>query len=109
MSKKQIAGKQIISANELVSGACVYLSYAGYWLADMQKARIFLESEQNERDHQIEKAQNSARLISVENVRVIHRQRRIEPLRLRDKIRADGPTAPLQRPQKTLAGDHVSL
>ncbi len=109
MSKKQITIKEIITANELVSGASVYLSYAGHWLPDMQKARVFLESEQNDRDRQIEKAQNSARLISIENVRVIHRQGRIEPLRLREKIRATGPTTPRQRPQQILAGDHVSL
>jgi len=109
MSQKPITIKEIITANELVSGASLYLAHSGHWLPDMHKARIFLESEQDERDLQIEKAQNSGRLISIEAVRVIHRRGRIEALRLREKIRAQGPTSPRHRPQTTLADDHVSL
>jgi len=109
MSEKQITVKEIITANELVSGASVYLSDAGHWLPEMQKARVFLDSEHSELERQIEKAQNSTRLISLETVRVVHRQGRIEPLRLREKIRATGPTTPRQRPQQILAGDYVSL
>ena len=109
MTGKKITIKEIITANELVSGASVYLSYAGHWLPEMQKARVFLESEQDERERQMEKAENSTRLISIETVRVVHRRGRIEPLRLREKIRASGPTTPRHRPQQILVGDHVSL
>jgi len=109
MTSKKITFKEILSANELVSGASVYLSYAGHWLPEMQKARVFLESEQAERDRQMALAQNSSRLISLERVRIKHCKGRIVPYRLRDKIRASGPSSPRQSPQKTEAGDHVSL
>ncbi len=109
MTRETTSFKEILSANELVSGASVYLSYAGHWLAEMQKARVFLESEQDERERVMELAQNSSRLISLERVRVKHCKGRIVPCRLRDKIRASGPSSPRQSPQKTEAGDHVSL
>jgi len=101
--------KEILSANELVSGASVYLSYAGHWLPDMQKARVFLESEVVERDRLMELAQNSFRLISLEIVRIKHEKGRIVPVRLRDRIRESGPSSPRQSPQKTEVGDHVSI
>ena len=109
MTGRKTTFKEILSANELVSGASVYLSYTGYWLPDMQKARVFLDSEQNERDQQMVLAQNSSRLISVESVRIKHNKGRIEPIRLRDRIRESGPSSPRQSPQKTEVGDHVSL
>ncbi|VAW19792.1 hypothetical protein MNBD_ALPHA12-669 [hydrothermal vent metagenome] len=109
MTGKNIITKEILSANELISGASVYLSYAGHWLPEMQKARVFLESEKDERDRQLVLAENSCRLISLEIVRVKHSKGRIVPYRLRDRIRASGPSSPRLLPQKTRASDHVSL
>ncbi|MGN6684489.1 MAG: DUF2849 domain-containing protein, partial [Devosia sp.] len=36
---------EILTGNELVSGATVYLSRTGQWVEDLQQARIFLKEE----------------------------------------------------------------
>ncbi len=109
MSEKPITIMEIITANELVSGASLYLSNSGRWLPDMQKALVFASGEKDQIERQIARAQTSGRLISVEKFAVTRRQGRIEAVRLRERIRAQGPTSPRHRPQTTLAGDHVSL
>ncbi len=109
MSEKPITIMEIITANELVSGASLYLSGSGRWLPDMQKALVFTPDEKGEMERQIARARNSTRLISVEKFAVTRRQGRIEAVRLRENIRAQGPTSPRHRPQTTQAQDHVSI
>ncbi len=101
---------QIITANELLSGASVYLDEEGNWQSDMQRAKIFSDEENKLLDNILQKAQNNARLLSVEIEKIKIEQGRIIPLRLREQIRATGPSAPYaQNVQILQEGDYVSL
>ncbi len=101
---------QIITANELLSGASIYLDENDNWQSDMQRAKIFSDEENKLLDSILQKAKNNARLLSVEIEKVKIEQGRIIPLRLRERIRATGPSAPYaQNVQILQEGDYVSL
>lgn len=99
----------ILTANELNSGATVYLAASGEWLKDIQQARVFAEAEAAERDALADKARADHRLIGVELEAAAVDGARVVAERLREQIRAGGPTSPRQGPQPLAEGDHVSL
>ena len=99
---------EIVTANELLSGAVVYVDDSGHWQPDINKARVFETVEA--RDSVIAAANATGRLISVEAERVAVEDGKIVPARLRERIRAEGPTAPYGPERQVLEeGDHVSL
>ncbi len=105
---------EIVTANELISGATVYFLTEGCWGADIDRARVFQSEENAERDRVIKRANASGFLISVERETVRVAKGRVLANRLRERIRAEGPTAPRHRPQKpdihnAVEFSHVSL
>lgn len=101
---------EILTGNELVSGATVYLSRTGAWVEDLQQARVFLKEEADARDAAIEATKKTMRINSLEIEAVQLRDGVIYPDRIRERIRAEGPTAP-RRDQRQHLGkdDHVSI
>lgn len=86
---------EILTGNELISGGTVYLDKAGNWVEDLQAARIFGKDEIAERDAALVATKGTGRVISLEIEEVSIEAGQIVPKRLRERIRAAGPTAPL--------------
>jgi hypothetical protein len=86
---------EILTGNELISGATVYLDRTGTWVEDLQAARLFAKEEAAERDAALAATKAGGRIISLEIEEVTVDQGVIIPRRLRERIRAAGPTAPL--------------
>ncbi|WP_051961293.1 DUF2849 domain-containing protein [Devosia riboflavina] len=87
--------KEILTGNELTSGAAVYLSASGEWVEPLQSARLFSKEEVAERDAALAATKAGGRVISLEIEEVDEVDGQIVPKRLRERIRAAGPTAPL--------------
>jgi hypothetical protein len=86
---------EILTGNELISGGTVYLDKSGTWVEDLQSARLFGKDETAERDAALAATKGGGRIISLEIEEVTLDQGVITPKRLRERIRAAGPTAPL--------------
>lgn len=100
---------EIVTANELLSGAVVYLGADGAWYTGLEKARLFASDEAEARDAAVAQAKNSTRLVGIETERVTAQAGRVLPNRLRERIRAEGPTAPYGPERQDLGEPHVSL
>lgn len=101
---------EIITANELVSGAVVYLDGNGQWVSGIDRARLFGPDERDVRDRILAAAKANGRLVSVDVEKVSVDDGRPVGERLRSRIRADGATAPYgPLRQKLGEGDNVSL
>ena len=86
---------EILTGNELISGATVYLDINNNWVEDLQAARVFAKDEAAERDAALAATKAGGRVISLEIEEVTLDGGGIVPKRLRERIRAAGPTAPL--------------
>lgn len=86
---------EILTGNELISGATVYLDAKGDWVEDLQAARLFAKEEAAERDAAVVATKGTGRILSLEIEEVEQVDGGIVPKRLRERIRAAGPTAPL--------------
>jgi hypothetical protein len=86
---------EILTGNELISGATVYLDINNNWVEDLQASRLFAKEEAAERDAALAATKAGGRVISLEIEEVTLEQGVITPKRLRERIRAAGPTAPL--------------
>lgn len=86
---------EILTGNELISGGTVYLAREGHWVEDLQAARLFSKEEAAERDAALAASKATGRIVSLEAEEVEQVEGRIVPKRLRERIRAAGPTAPL--------------
>ncbi|OYW97216.1 MAG: hypothetical protein B7Z15_23485 [Rhizobiales bacterium 32-66-8] len=86
---------EILTGNELISGATVYLDRTGTWVESLQAARLFAKEEAAERDTALAATKAGGRVISLEIEEVTLEAGVITPKRLRERIRAAGPTAPL--------------
>jgi hypothetical protein len=106
---------EILTGNELISGATVYLDANGVWVEDLQSARVFAKEQVAERDAALAATKATGRVISLEIEEVLQDGGTIVPKRLRERIRAAGPTAPLtlhgQAYERQHLGDdgHVSI
>lgn len=100
---------EILTGNELKSGATVYLDRAGAWVEDLQAARLFGPDEAEARDAAIAATKATFRILSleIETVQVIDGA--IVPDRLRERIRSKGPTAPVFDRQHLGEGNNVSI
>lgn len=87
--------KEILTGNELTSGATVYLSASGDWMEALSAARLFAKEDAAERDAALAATKATGRIISLEIEEVDEVDGTIVPKRLRERIRAAGPTAPL--------------
>jgi hypothetical protein len=99
----------ILTGNELISGATVYLDREGHWVEDLQQARTFGKEEAEARDAAIAATKATMRInsLEIETVEVVDGV--IVPDRIREKIRAEGPTAPKFDRQHLGKDDHVSI
>lgn len=99
----------ILTGNELLSGATVYLDAAGNWQMDINAARLFTKEEADVRDGLLKEAGQSGRIVSLEVETVQQVDGKIVADRLRERIRAEGPTAPYGPERQELGDSHVSL
>jgi len=100
---------EILTGNELLSGATVYLDRQGNWVEDLQQARVFLKEEAEARDAALAATKKTLRIISLEIETVTLRDGVIHPDRIRERIRAEGPTAPRFERQHLDKDSHVSI
>jgi hypothetical protein len=99
----------ILTGNELVSGATVYLDRNGHWVEDLQRARLFSAEEKDALEAAIAATKATMRINSLETETVKVVEGDIIPDRIRERIRADGPTAPRFERQHLRETDHVSI
>ena len=97
----------ILTGNELTSGATVYLDGNGNWVEDLQSARLFSKDEKAELDGALAATKAGGRVISLEIEEVEQVDGVIVPKRLRERIRAAGPTAPLSLNGKAFDRQHL--
>jgi len=100
---------EILTGNELMSGAAVYLDAAGNWVEELQQARLFGKDDLEAKEAAIAATKKTLRIVSleVETVKVVDGV--IRPDRLREVIRAEGPTAPRFDRQHLDEDGHVSI
>lgn len=100
---------KILTGNELLSGATVYLDGQGRWVEALQEARVFATDEADALDAALAATKATGRVISLETEDVTLVDGAIHPHRIRERIRAEGPTAP-RFPRQYLDEDsHVSI
>ena len=100
---------EILTGNELMSGATVYLDREGRWVEDLQQARVFLPEELEAKEHAIAATKKTQRINSLEVETVSLRDGVIHPDRIRERIRAEGPTTPRFDRQHLDEDGHVSI
>ncbi|MHB1111328.1 MAG: DUF2849 domain-containing protein [Devosia sp.] len=100
---------EILTGNELLSGATVYLDRQGNWVEDINQARVFLSEEAEVKDAAIVATKATMRINSLETETVTLRDGKVFPDRLRERIRAAGPTAPVFDRQHLGEDGHVSI
>ena len=100
---------EILTGNELMSGATVYLSKSGEWVEELQQARLFSKEQAAERDAAMAATKKTMRINSLEIETVVVTDGVIVPHRLRELIRAEGPTAPRFDRQHLDGDGHVSI
>lgn len=83
---------EILAANELTSGAAVYLDNRGDWQDSLQSARLFAKDETEARDAAIAATKATGRIVGVEIEEVEDLDGHLRPKRMRERIRAAGPT-----------------
>ena len=98
-----------LTGNELMSGATVYLDRDGNWVEDLQQARVFLKEEAEARDAAVAATKKTMRINSLEIETVTLRDGMIHPDRIRERIRAEGPTAPRMDRQHLDKDGYVSI
>jgi hypothetical protein len=101
--------KQILTGNELLSGAAVYLDAQGVWIEDLQAARLFDKEAREEINDALARSKATGRIVSLEVEDVSVEDGRIVPVRLRERIRAAGPTTPAFERQHLGEDGHVSI
>ena len=100
---------EILTGNELLSGATVYLDRDGRWVEDLQQARLFAPEDKDAREAAIAATKATMRINSLEVEAVAVADGRIVPDRLRERIRAQGPTAPVFDRQQLGEDGNVSI
>jgi hypothetical protein len=100
---------EILTGNELLSGATVYLDRGGNWVEELQAARVFAKDESEARDAAIAASKQTLRIVSIEIETVKLVDGVIVPDRIRERIRAEGPTAPRFDRQHLDEDGHVSI
>lgn len=86
---------QVITANDLKTGVVVYLTAAGDWTPAIEEARTVAdEAEGQARLARAQRAATAKRVVEPYLIDVIREGGVLRPLRLREHIRARGPTVP---------------
>lgn len=90
---KTKAAIQVVTANRLDDGVVVYLDASGGWSERLAEARVISGSEDLEAATAIAKRADEDRVIvEAYPIDVRAADGRLQPLRLRERIRAEGPS-----------------
>lgn len=100
---------EILTGNELLSGATVYLDAQGRWVEDIDAARVFLPEESEAREAALAATRRTGRVVSLEIETVKLLDGKVVADRLRERIRATGSTAPAFDRQHLDEDGHVSI
>lgn len=100
---------EILTGNELMSGATVYLDPQGHWVEEIDRARIFRPEEAEAKEAAIAATKRTLRVVSLETETVKLVDGKVVPDRLRERIRATGSTAPVFDRQHLDEDGHVSI
>ena len=100
---------EILTGNELLSGATVYLDPHNRWVENIDEARVFLPEEAEARDAALAATKRTGRVVSLEIETVKLIDGRVVADRLRERIRATGSTAPAFDRQHLDEDGHVSI
>jgi len=100
---------EILTGNELMSGATVYLDPQGNWVEEIDKARVFLPEEAEAKEAALAATKRTLRIVSLETETVKLVDGKVVPDRLRERIRATGSTAPAIDRQHLDEDGHVSI
>ena len=98
---------KILTGNELLSGATVYLDPQGNWVEDIQAARVFAKDETEALEAAMAATKATGRIISLESEDVETINGAIYANR--ERIRSEGPTAPRFDRQHLGEDEHVSI
>jgi hypothetical protein len=83
---------EILVGNELTSGTAVYLDGHGNWGESLQAARTFGKDDAEARDAAIAVTKATGRIVGIEIEEVEDLGGHLVPKRMRERIRAAGPT-----------------
>ena len=100
---------EILTGNELLSGATVYLDRDGNWVEDLQQARLFGPDEKDAKEAAIAATKATMRINSLETETVTLSAGYIPPAPNPARRRADGPTTPRFDRQHLGEDGHVSI
>jgi hypothetical protein len=100
---------EILTGNELLSGATVYLDPQNRWVEQIDEARVFLPEEAEARDAALAATKRTGRVVSLEIETVKLIDGKVVADRLRERIRAMGSTAPAFDRQHLDEDGHVSI
>ena len=100
---------KILTGNELLSGATVYLDAQGNWVEDIQAARVFAKDEAEALEAAMAATKATGGIISLETEDVETINGVIHANRIRERIRSEGPTAPRFDRQHLGEDEHVSI
>ncbi|HEY4199830.1 MAG TPA: DUF2849 domain-containing protein [Devosiaceae bacterium] len=100
---------EILAGNELLSGAAVYFSPSGEWVEALAQARLFGTDEVEARDAVIKASKATLQIVGIEIEKVAVIDGAIVPERLRERIRAKGPTTSGFDRQHLGEDGHVSI
>jgi Protein of unknown function (DUF2849) len=104
-----MAHLEILTGNELTSGATVYLDANGNWVEDINAARLFGAADAEAKEAAMAATKKTLRILSLDAETVTVVDGRIVADRIRERIRAEGPTAPVFERQHLDEDSHVSI
>ncbi len=100
---------EILTGNELMSGATVYLDRNGRWVEEIDAARVFAPEDAEAKEAAIAATKRTGRIVSLEAETIKLVEGKVVPDRLRERIRATGSTAPAFDRQHLDEDGHVSI
>lgn len=90
---KTKAAQQVVTGNRLIDGVVVYLDAAGGWTERLGEARVVEGADELDDAVALGKAAERAQVVTeAYPIDVARDDHGVRPLRLREKIRAGGPT-----------------
>jgi len=100
---------EILTGNELMSGATVYLDRNGRWVEEIDAALVFAPEDAEAKEAAIAATKRTGRIVSLEAETIKLVEGKVVPDRLRERIRATGSTAPAFDRQHLDEDGHVSI
>ncbi|WP_414832451.1 DUF2849 domain-containing protein [Afifella sp. YEN Y35] len=83
---------QVVTANRLEDGAVVWLGAGGHWFEDINAAKVFAPEKVAEGLADADAAVSRQEIVGPDAIAVTQAEGEIVPVRLRERIRAQGPS-----------------